>query len=188
VRPRLVVADEPVSALDVSIQSQVLNLMKRLQSEHDLTYVVISHDLSAVRYLADRVGVMYLGKLIELGPADEIYESPAHPYTAGLLASVPTAHPGGERVKEEVIVRGELPSAANPPSGCRFRTRCPRAQDVCAEQEPPLRPFSAAGHRAACHFPLEPPLAEPASSASAAGEPPGLRGGPRDQLRQSARG
>jgi oligopeptide/dipeptide ABC transporter ATP-binding protein len=173
VRPRLVVADEPVSALDVSIQSQVLNLMKRLQSEHDLTYVVISHDLSAVRYLADRVGVMYLGKLIELGPADEIYESPAHPYTAGLLASVPTAHPGGERVKEEVIVRGELPSAANPPSGCRFRTRCPRAQDVCAEQEPPLRPFSAAGHRAACHFPLEPPLAEPASSASAAGEPPG---------------
>jgi oligopeptide/dipeptide ABC transporter ATP-binding protein len=159
VGPRLIVADEPVSALDVSIQSQVLNLMRRLHDEHDLTYVVISHDLSAVRYLADRVAVMYLGKLVEVGPADEIYERPAHPYTAGLLAAVPRPRPARGRAKETVDVRGELPSAADPPSGCRFRTRCPKAQDVCAEQEPPLRPFTVPSHHAACHFPLEPPLA-----------------------------
>jgi oligopeptide/dipeptide ABC transporter ATP-binding protein len=155
--PRLIVADEPVSALDVSIQSQVLNLMKTLQADLGLTYIVISHDLSVVRYLADRIGVMYLGKLVELGPSGAIYDHPAHPYTAGLLEAIPVPDPGRERAKEAAAVRGELPSALNPPSGCRFRTRCPRAQDRCAAEEPPLRPFGT-GHLAACHFPLTEPV------------------------------
>jgi oligopeptide/dipeptide ABC transporter ATP-binding protein len=158
VSPSLVVADEPVSALDVSIQSQVLNLMKRLQKEHDLTYIVISHDLPAVRYLADRVGVMYLGKLVEIGPIAEIYERPAHPYTVGLLEAVPSTDHAGKRRDRQASVRGELPSAADPPSGCRFRTRCPRAEAICAEQEPVLRSFNVTSHQAACHFPLQQPL------------------------------
>jgi oligopeptide/dipeptide ABC transporter ATP-binding protein len=156
--PKLIVADEPVSALDVSIQSQVLNLMRKLQAERDLTYVLISHDLAVVRYLADRVGVMYLGKLVEIGTGDEIYDSPAHPYTSGLLESVPVPDPVAERGKHKDAVRGELPSAANPPSGCRFRTRCPFAQQLCAEVEPQMQLFSLGGHRAACHFPLQKPL------------------------------
>jgi oligopeptide/dipeptide ABC transporter ATP-binding protein len=167
-RPRLIVADEPVSALDVSIQSQVLNLMKSLQADLGLTYIVISHDLSVVRYLADRIGVMYLGKLVELGPSGAIYERPAHPYTAGLLEAIPVPDPGRERAKQAAAVKGELPSALNPPSGCRFRTRCPRAQDRCAAEEPPLRPFGP-GHLAACHF----PLTEPATPTSATA--PGVR-------------
>jgi peptide/nickel transport system ATP-binding protein len=162
--PRLIVADEPVSALDVSIQSQLLNLMKRLQAERDLTYVIISHDLSVVRYLADRVGVMYLGKLVEIGPAADVYRHPAHPYTAGLLRAIPVPDPLKERAKEADPMKGELPSAANPPSGCRFRTRCPLAQEQCAEEEPVLRPFANAQHRAACHFPLEEPLADQAGA------------------------
>jgi oligopeptide/dipeptide ABC transporter ATP-binding protein len=155
--PSVIVADEPVSALDVSIQSQILNLMKRVQASHRLTYIVISHDLSVVRYLADRVGVMYLGKLVEVGPSDDIYDRPAHPYTAGLLEAIPVPNPdtAGEQ-NGKVAVRGELPSPVHPPSGCRFRTRCPRAQDICAEQEPELRPFGP-DHLAACHFPLQPP-------------------------------
>ena len=158
VEPRLVVADEPVSALDVSIQSQILNLMWRLQTERELSYVLISHDLSVVRYLADRVGVMYLGKLVEVGPVTDVYEHSAHPYTAGLLEAVPIPDPAkrGTRVPK---VRGELPSPANPPSGCRFRTRCSRAQEICAREEPLLRPFGHFGHLAACHFPLVEPLA-----------------------------
>jgi peptide/nickel transport system ATP-binding protein len=152
--PRLIVADEPVSALDVSIRAQVLNLMKRLQAAHGLTYVLISHDLAVVRYLADRIGVMYLGKLVELGPADDIYSRAAHPYTAALMAAVPVPDPRTERAKREPSVRGELPSPVTPPSGCRFRTRCPLAQALCAEQEPPLRSFGP-GHVAACHFPLQ---------------------------------
>ena len=154
--PRLIVADEPVSALDVSIRSQVLNLMRDLQRRHDLTYVVISHDLTVVRYIADRIGVMYLGKLVEIGPAARVYERPAHPYTRGLIDAVPIPDPVLEKQRETVAVRGELPSAIDPPSGCRFRTRCPLAQDVCAEVEPPLRSFGG-GQRAACHFPLEEP-------------------------------
>jgi peptide/nickel transport system ATP-binding protein len=156
--PSLIVADEPVSALDVSIQSQVLNLMRKLQAERDLTYVLISHDLAVVRYLADRVGVMYLGKIVEIGTGEEIYASPAHPYTSGLLESIPVPDPVQERGKQKDAVRGELPSAANPPSGCRFRTRCPFAQQICADVEPQMQSFSLAGHRAACHFPLQEPL------------------------------
>jgi oligopeptide/dipeptide ABC transporter ATP-binding protein len=155
--PQLIVADEPVSALDVSIQSQVLNLMKGLQADLGLTYIVISHDLSVVRYLADRIGVMYLGKLVETGPAAEIYARPAHPYTASLLEAVPVPDPQQERTKKPAVIRGELPSALHPPSGCRFRTRCPRAADRCAEEEPLPRPFGD-GHLAACHFPLQPAL------------------------------
>jgi peptide/nickel transport system ATP-binding protein len=155
--PTLIVADEPVSALDVSIQAQVLNLMRELQREMGLTYLFISHDLTVVRYLSNTIGVMYLGKLVEVGPADELYLTPAHPYTRGLIDSAPVADPTSERAKVEAGVRGELPSAIHPPSGCRFRTRCPLAQEVCAVVEPPLQPFGANGHRAACHFPLQTP-------------------------------
>jgi oligopeptide/dipeptide ABC transporter ATP-binding protein len=158
IEPRLIVADEPVSALDVSIRSQVLNMMKRIQSEHGLTYIVISHDLSVVRYLADRIGVLYLGKLVEVGPGDDVYQAPAHPYTAGLLASIPAPAPTKPRVRRPAALSGELPSASAPPSGCRFRTRCPRADSICAEEEPLLRPFNESGHLAACHFPLETPV------------------------------
>jgi peptide/nickel transport system ATP-binding protein len=156
-RPSLIVADEPVSALDVSIQAQILNLMLDLQRDYGLTYLFISHDLSVVRYMSDVIGVMYLGKLVEVGPAANIYAAPVHPYTRGLIDTVPVADPSLERTKEHEGVRGELPSAVAPPSGCRFRTRCPRAQDLCAAEEPPLRPFTAEGHRAACHFPLREP-------------------------------
>ena len=155
--PKLIVADEPVSALDVSIQAQILNLMRGLQDDHELTYIVISHDLAVVRYLADRIGVMYLGKLVEIGPANDVYEHPAHPYTRGLIDAVPIPDPVLEKQRDTVAVRGELPSALDPPSGCRFRTRCPLAQDICAEVEPPLRSFGGT-HRAACHFPLEQPV------------------------------
>jgi peptide/nickel transport system ATP-binding protein len=154
--PKMIIADEPVSALDVSIRSQVLNLMKRLQAEHGLTYLMISHDLSVVRYMADRIGVMYLGKIVEIGTGDDIYERPVHPYTAGLLEAIPEPDPdiAREKASAHVPIKGELPSPINPPSGCRFRVRCPFAQDLCAEVEPPLREFGGA-HRAACHFPLQ---------------------------------
>jgi peptide/nickel transport system ATP-binding protein len=154
--PKLIVADEPVSALDVSIRSQILNLMRRLQAAHGLTYVVISHDLSVIRYLADQVGVMYLGKLVEVGRSVDVYERPAHPYTFGLLNTIPVPDPEVERAKQGVAVAGELPSAMDPPSGCRFRTRCPLARDICAAEEPELRTFGGE-HRAACHFPLQTP-------------------------------
>jgi peptide/nickel transport system ATP-binding protein len=154
-RPRLIVADEPVSALDVSIQAQILNLMRDLQREHGLTYLFISHDLGVVRYLSSTIGVMYLGKLVEIGPADDVYLRPVHPYTKGLIDTIPVADPAIEAKKTRAGVAGELPSAIDPPSGCRFRTRCPRAQDLCAETEPPLRPFTGT-HLAACHFPLRP--------------------------------
>jgi peptide/nickel transport system ATP-binding protein len=166
--PQLIVADEPVSALDVSIQAQILNMMRDLQRELGLTYLFISHDLAVVRYLSSQIGVMYLGKLVEVGPADEVYLTPAHPYTRGLIDSAPEADPAAERAKVKAGITGELPSPIHPPSGCRFRTRCPLAQDICAESEPPLRAFSQAGHLAACHFPLRPAMAAD-SPASAAG-------------------
>jgi peptide/nickel transport system ATP-binding protein len=152
--PRLIVADEPVSALDVSIRAQVLNLMKRLQASHGLTYVVISHDLAVVEYMADRIGVMYLGKLVELGSGEDIYSRAAHPYTAGLIAAIPVPEPSTERAKSVPAITGELPSPVSPPSGCRFRTRCPAAREICATEEPRLRSFGP-GHVAACHFPLQ---------------------------------
>jgi oligopeptide/dipeptide ABC transporter ATP-binding protein len=158
--PKVIVADEPVSALDVSIRSQVLNLMKRLQAEHNRASVVISHDLAVVKYLSDRIGVMYLGKLVELGSGDDIYRRAAHPYTDALIKTIPLPDPEAERSKDDIGIRGELPSPINPPSGCRFRTRCPRAQQKCADEVPELRLFGP-GHRAACHFPLQTPMEGP---------------------------
>jgi peptide/nickel transport system ATP-binding protein len=166
--PRLIVADEPVSALDVSIRAQVLNLMKRLQAAHGLTYVVISHDLAVVKYMAERIGVMYLGKLVELGSASDIYERAAHPYTSGLIATIPVPDPAVARSKIGSGIRGELPSPVNPPSGCRFRTRCPLAQEQCEAEEPALRSFGP-GHQAACHFPLQTPAKELTGNVASAG-------------------
>jgi oligopeptide/dipeptide ABC transporter ATP-binding protein len=162
--PKVIVADEPVSALDVSIRSQVLNLMKRLQAEHGLAAVVISHDLAVVKYLADRIAVMYLGKIVETGSGDDIYRRAAHPYTDALIKTIPLPDPAAEKAKTDVGIRGELPSPINPPSGCRFRTRCPRAAERCADEEPLLRSFGP-GHDAACHFPLQEPAAAEAVAA-----------------------
>ena len=156
--PQLIVADEPVSALDVSVQAQVLNMMRDLQKELGLTYMFISHDLSVVRYLSNHIGVMYLGKLVEIGTADEVYLRPAHPYTKGLIESAPTADPETERSKVHEGITGELPSAMHPPTGCRFRTRCPIAQEICATKEPELKPYGVSTRMAACHFALQPPV------------------------------
>jgi peptide/nickel transport system ATP-binding protein len=164
--PQLIVADEPVSALDVSIQAQVLNMMRDLQRELGLTYMFISHDLSVVRYLSNHIGVMYLGKLVEIGTADEVYLRPAHPYTKGLIESAPTADPAAERAKVHEGITGELPSAIHPPSGCRFRTRCPLAQEICSAVEPELKPYGVTSHLAACHFALQPPAEVTASPAA----------------------
>lgn len=151
--PRLVVCDEPVSALDVSVQAQVLNQMKDIQSQFKVAYVFISHDLSVVRYMSDRIGVMYLGSMVEQGPADEISKHPRHPYTRVLIDAVPTVEPNDER--ERLVVEGELPSAIDPPSGCRFRGRCPFAQEICATTPPVVEMGSEPGeHQVACHFPL----------------------------------
>ncbi|ADB48570.1 ABC transporter ATP-binding protein [Conexibacter woesei] len=146
---RFVVADEPVSALDVSVQSQVLNLFVRLKRELDLTYVFVAHDLAVVGYVSDRIAVMYLGKIVELGPAQALISAPRHPYTRALLSAVPQARVGARR--ERTALTGDVPNPIDPPSGCRFRTRCPMAAAICAEQEPPLRTHGD-GHLAACHF------------------------------------
>jgi oligopeptide/dipeptide ABC transporter ATP-binding protein len=176
--PQVIVADEPVSALDVSIRAQVLNLMKRLQADHGLTYIVISHDLAVVKYMADRIGVMYLGKLVEEGSSEDIYQRAAHPYTAGLIATIPVPDPQAARTKAEVGIKGELPSPIDPPSGCRFRTRCPFAQELCAEAEPQLRSFGP-GHRAACHFPLQTPWPDAGTAAgTGASGAPATQNGP----------
>jgi oligopeptide/dipeptide ABC transporter ATP-binding protein len=165
VEPRLIVADEPVSALDVSVQAQVLNLMKSLQEEHSLSLIVISHDLAVVRYLANRIGVLYLGKLVEVGISERIYRQPAHHYTKSLIDAVPVPDPTVSAPQSGRLA-GEIPSGLDPPSGCRFRTRCPAAQDRCRLEEPTLRPF-APGHLAACHFPLQVPLADASAPAEA---------------------
>ena len=170
--PKVIIADEPVSALDVSIRAQVLNLMKRLQAAHGLSYVVISHDLAVITYLADRIGVMYLGRLVEVGSGEDIHRRTVHPYTAGLLEAVPVPEPAVERAKRGGGLRGELPSPIDPPSGCRFRTRCPLAQPRCSEEEPLLRAFGP-GHVAACHFPLQEPLPEVPVPAPASAAAPG---------------
>jgi peptide/nickel transport system ATP-binding protein len=158
--PKIIVADEPVSALDVSVQAQILNLMRALQARYGLTYVVIAHDLSLLKYLADRIGVMYLGRLVELGPSAEVYGAPRHPYTAGLIESIPLPDPVVQRARASGGLGGELPSALNPPSGCRFRTRCPLATDRCATETPVLAE-SAGRHAVACHYPLDPSLSGP---------------------------
>ena len=151
--PKLIICDEPVSALDVSVQAQILNLLETMKARYNLTLVFIAHDLAVVKNVSDRVAVMYLGKLCEIGPPDDLYARPAHPYTAALLTSIPVPDPT-IRPREEATLGGELPSPVAPPSGCRFRTRCPRVQDKCAQLEPRIRQIGL-GHYVACHFPLE---------------------------------
>src|ERR687897_126669 len=151
VDPEFIVADEPVSALDVSIQAQVINLLKRLQRERELTYLFISHDLSVVKYISDRVGVMYLGVMVEMAPSDELYSNPLHPYTQALLSAVPVPDPDVELERERMVLEGDVPSPINPPSGCRFRSRCPYATEACGHDEPVWREVGPEHWVAACH-------------------------------------
>ena len=153
--PKLIVCDEPVSALDVSIQAQVINLLEDLQKELNLTYVFIAHDLSVIKHMADRVGVMYLGKVMEMSDSESFYQNAQHPYTNALLSAIPLPDPEKEKVRERIVLKGDLPSPANPPSGCVFHTRCPRAQEYCKHNTPLLEAKDEAAHTVACFFPIE---------------------------------
>ena len=157
--PQLIICDEPVSALDVSVQAQILNLLEDMKASYGLTLVFVAHDLAVVKNVSDRIAVMYLGKMCEIGPPDALFDRPAHPYTDALVAAIPLPDP---TVDTSALphLGGELPSPLDPPSGCRFRTRCPRAQELCASAEPQMQKI-AEGHYVACHFPLETPVAEP---------------------------
>jgi oligopeptide transport system ATP-binding protein len=152
-QPKLIVADEPVSALDVSIQAQIINLLDDLQDDFNLTYLFVAHDLGVVRHVADRIAVMYLGKIVEVGPAQEVYSNPIHPYTLSLLSAIPIPDPEANRARAPQVVEGDVPSPANPPAACRFHPRCPYATEVCSEIEPELIDHGR-GHWAACHHPL----------------------------------
>jgi oligopeptide transport system ATP-binding protein len=154
VEPSFIVCDEPISALDVSIQAQIINLLEKLQEQFNLTYLFIAHDLSVVKHISDRIAVMYLGKVMEISPASELYRRPRHPYTGSLISAIPIPDPAIERRRERVILQGDVASPVNPPSGCRFRTRCPKAKPHCAEEEPPLESFGTE-HQAACFYPLD---------------------------------
>ncbi len=196
VEPRLILLDEPVSALDVSIQAQVINLLDGLQDELHLSYVFVAHDLSVVRHVSDRIVVMYLGKAMEVSPAEELYHKPIHPYTSALLSAIPIPDPNENRARERTVVSGEPPNPIHPPSGCRFHTRCPRATEICRQVEPQLSEY-AGGHLAACHHPQNVSAEEiasvkrsPTTPISAGDEPPGAEesGGYRAPVAAEATG
>ena len=152
VQPKLIICDEPISALDVSIQAQIINMLEELQEELGLTYLFIAHDLSMVKHISDDIGVMYLGQLVEVGEADHVYDDPMHPYTKALLSAVPIPDPKESRLHKRIVLEGELPSPINPPSGCHFRTRCPYAMDICAREQPLLLEVKGTGRDVACHL------------------------------------